>query len=203
MWRARYAAAAAILSVALAGCATEQTQEGRAPDVDVDVDPGRLPQYKTNWADVDVGTREHTVTVPVVRVEQETRQVSVPYIDINPPGSGNREERTITMEVDVPNAGYQLQITEVRAASDNLWVIANLTRAADQASAQVMTRVSDQVIVNAPEDLDVRKVIVGERPDGVYNQQYRFVDSRAALDQQLPKGGRVLYQRGGSPPQSN
>ena len=134
--------------------------------------------------------------------EQETRQVSVPYIDINPPGGRNREERTITMEVDVPNAGYQLQIMEVRAASDNLRVIANLTRAADQPSAQVMTRVSDQVIVNAPEDIDVRKVIVGERPEGAYNQQHRFVDSMAALDQQL-KGGRVLYQRGATPPQSN
>ena len=78
-----------------AGCTTEQTQPGEAPDIDVDVDPGQWPEYKVNWADVDVGTREQTVTVPVVRIEQETRQVTVPYIDINPPGAGNREERTI------------------------------------------------------------------------------------------------------------
>jgi len=180
--------------IALSGCRAEQTQEGRSPDVDVNVDPGQWPRYNIKWADVDVGTREQTVTVPVVRIEQETRQVTVPYIDINPPGAGAREERTISVDVDVPHAGYQLQITEVRAANDTLWVIARLTERS-QPAAQAVTRVADQVVVNAPEDLNVRRIVVGQRPQGVQNQQYRFVDSMAALDQQIPAGGRVLYQR--------
>lgn len=182
-----------------AGCTTEQTQPGEAPDIDVDVDPGQWPQYKVNWADVDVGTRERTVTVPVVRIEQETRQVTVPYIDINPPGAGDREERTVQVNVDVPHAGYDLQITEVRAAGDDLWVIAQLNER-DQAAAQAMTRVSDQVVVNAPADLDVRKVVVGQRPQGTGGGDHRFVDSMSTLDQTIPQGGRVLYQRGAAQP---
>lgn len=177
-----------------AGCTTEQTQPGEAPDIDIDVDPGQWPEYKVNWADVDVGTREQTVTVPVVRIERETRQVTVPYIDINPPGARDREERTIQVNVDVPHAGYDLQITQVRAAGDNLWVVARLDER-DQAAAQAMTRVSDRVVVNAPDDLDVRKVIVGQPPQGTGGGEHRFVDSMSALNQMIPQGSRVIYER--------
>jgi hypothetical protein len=194
----RLIGAGAILSAAVvfaAACEVEETREGAAPDVDVAVDAGRWPRYDVNWADVEVGTTERTVTVPVIRVDKETRQVTVPYIDINPPGAGAREERTISMDVSVPHAGYDLTISEVRAAEDDLWVIGRLSEA-DTAAAQVMTRVEDRVVVNVPSDLDVRKVVVGQRPDGVDNQQYRFVDSMAALEEQLPDAARVIYQRG-------
>jgi hypothetical protein len=178
----------------LAGCTTEQTQEAKAPDVDMEFEAGQWPKYDVKWADVDVGTRERTVTVPVVRVEQETREVSVPYLDINPPAGGAREEQTVAIEVDVPHSGHQLQIVEVRAAGDALWVIGQLTETGDD-TTQVATRVSDQVVVNAPEDLNIRKVVVGERPEGSYNQQFRFVDSMGALEQRIPEGARVLYRR--------
>ena len=187
-------AAAVLLLSGTLGCTAEKTAPGEAPDVDVDVDPGRWPEYKVNWADVDVGTRERTVTVPVVQVTQETRQVQVPYIDINPPGARDREERTIQLEVDAPHAGYQLQIAEVRAAGDDLWVVGRLTEA-NTSGAKAVTRISDQVVVNAPANLDVRKVIVGTRPPGGHNEQHRFVDSLDALNRSIPQGSRVLYQR--------
>lgn len=188
---------AAFLAVfGVVGCTAEQTEPAKAPDIDVSVEPGEWPDYNVKWADVDVGTREKTVTVPVVRIEQETKQVSVPFIDINPPGARDREERTIQVEVDAPHAGYQLQIVEVRAAGDDLWVIAEL-RDSGATSAQAITRVSDQVVLMAPEDLDVRKVIVGERPAGHYNQQHRFVSSKDVLNGMMPAGSRVLYSRGG------
>jgi len=180
------------------GCTTEQTRPGEAPDVDVDVDPGQWPEYKVNWADVDVGTREQTMTVPVIRIEEETRQVSVPYIDINPPGARDREERTIRVELDVPHAGYNLEITEIRATGDDLWVVARLNET-EQAATQAMTRASDQIVVNAPDDLDVRKVVVGRPPAVTGPQEYRFVDSMEALNQAIPQGGRVIYQRGAAP----
>jgi hypothetical protein len=176
-----------------AGCRAEQTQEAKAPEVDVDVESGQWPRYKVQWADVDVGTTQRTVTVPVVRVERETREISVPYIDINPPGAGDREERTVAVEVDVPHAGYQLQITDVLAHSDELWVVAHLIEASPEQGGG-STRLADQVVVNAPSDLDVEKVVVGGRPEGVFNRQHRFVESRAALDEQLPRGARVLYR---------
>lgn len=186
---------AVCLSGALVGgCSVEQERQAAAPDVDVDVDPGQWPEYDVSWADVDVGTQERTIEVPVVRVVQEKRQVSVPYIDINPPNARDKEERMVSMELEVPNAGYELNITEVRASQDDLWVIAHLT-STDEAATQAATRVSDQVVVNAPADLDVRKVIVGQRPAGVFNQQYRFVDSESALQRVMPQEARAIYQR--------
>jgi hypothetical protein len=190
-----------LMLLALAGgtsaaCDVTRTESGRAPSVDVDVDaePGRWPEYDVDWANVDVGTTQRTITVPVVRVVQETREISVPYIDINPPGARNREEQTITMEIEAPHAGYALRIVEVRATNDTLWVIGQLTENQQPANRE-MTRVSDQIVVNAPEDLDVRRVIIGDRPAGVYNQQFRYFSDRAAVDQAIPSGGRVLYRQ--------
>jgi hypothetical protein len=179
-----------------AACDVTRTEPGRAPNVDVDVDaePGRWPEYDVEWANVEVGTTQRTITVPVVRVVQETREITVPYIDINPPGARNREERTVAMEVEAPHAGYELQIVEVRAVNDTLWVIGEL-RGTAQPSSREATRVSDQVVINAPEDLDVRRVMIGARPAGVYNQQFRYFTDRSAVDQAIPSGGRVLYRR--------
>ena len=189
-----------LLAVAVAafmaapGCTAEKTQSAKAPDVDVDVDPGRWPKYNVKWADVDVGTTTKTITVPKLEWRREQTEIQVPYIDIKAPGSGDREERTITVELEVPDRGYELQIREIRAAGDDLWVVSELKRTG---SAQAgYGRVSDQVVVNAPEDLRVRRVIIGERPEGVYNQQYTFYSSMSVLQQRLPQGGgRVLYQR--------
>jgi hypothetical protein len=187
---ARYA----ILAITTAGiaCSVEQTREAEAPDVEVE--GGRLPQYDVRWADVDVGTTTKTIVVPVVRIERETRELTVPYIDITPAGAAAREERTISVEMDAPHAGYELRIEEVRAAGDDLWVIARLEER-EGAAAQVVTRVSDQVVVNAPPDLDIRRAVIGERPIGAFNEQYRFFDSMAALDAAVPAGARVLYRR--------
>ena len=185
-----------VLSVALisTGCTAEKTQSAKAPDIDVDVDPGRWPKYNVKWTDVDVGTTSKTVTVPKLEWKREQVQVQVPYIDIKAPGV-DREERTISVELEVPDSGYDLQIREIRAAGNELWVVSELKKTGKTNGNY--GRVSDQVVVNAPEDLQVRKVIVGERPEGVYNQQYTFYSDISALQQRLPGGGgRVLYQRG-------
>lgn len=184
---------AAALSFTVTGCSVEQTKSAKAPDVDVDVDPGRWPKYDVNWADVDVGTTTRTVTVPKLEWKREETQVQVPYIDIKAPNANNREERTVTVELEVPDAGYDLNIREIRAAGDQLWVISELKKTGEARAGY--GRVSDQVVVNAPEDLRVHRVVVGQRPEGVYNQQYSFYSDMQALQQRLPQGGgRVLYQ---------
>jgi hypothetical protein len=188
------AAAVVLMGSGTTGCTAEKTVPGEMPKVDVNLDPGQWPEYRVKWVDVDVGTRERTITIPVVQVTKETREVQVPYIDINPPGAADREERTIQVDVDAPHAGYDLQITEVRASGDDLWVVAEL-KETNREAARTIARIADQVIVNAPASLDVRKVIIGSRPAGDHNQQHRFVDSTAALNQALPQGGRIIYQR--------
>jgi hypothetical protein len=176
-------------------CSVEKTQSAKAPDVDVDVDPGRWPKYNVKWADVDVGTTTKTITVPKLEWKREQTQVQVPYIDIKAPGVTNREERTITVELEVPSRGYDLDIREIRAAGDELWVISELKHTGGAGEAG-HGRVSDQVVVNAPEDLRVRRVIVGQRPEGLFNQQYTFYSDMNTLQQSLPQGGgRVLYER--------
>jgi hypothetical protein len=180
--------------IATPGCTAEKTQSAKAPDVDVDIDPGRWPRYNVKWADVDVGTTTKTITVPKLEWTREQTEIQVPYIDIKAPASTDREERTITVELEVPERGYDLQIREIRAAGDELWVVSELKRTGNSRAGY--GRVSDQVVVNAPEDLRVRRVIIGERPEGVYNQQYTFYSNLSALQQKLPEGGgRVLYQR--------
>lgn len=56
-------------SITLAACDVEQTEEGEMPDVDVSVEEGNLPEYEVDGPDVEVGTKETTVEVPVVDVE--------------------------------------------------------------------------------------------------------------------------------------
>jgi hypothetical protein len=180
-----------------ASCSVEQTREAAAPDVDVDVDPGRWPKYDVNWADVDVGTSERTVQVPVVRIERESREITVPYIDIDVPGAGEAEDRTINVAADVPHGGYALEIEEVRAAEDDLWVVARLTESGAGRATKAITRVSDRVVVNAPADLDVRTVIIGERPDTADSEEHRFVSSMDELNRTIPTQARVIYQRNG------
>ena len=62
-----------------------KTQEGRLPDVDVDVESGQLPKYDIDTPDVDIGTKEVTVKVPDVDVDMEEKTVTVPDVDIEMP----------------------------------------------------------------------------------------------------------------------
>lgn len=55
----------------IGGCTAEQTQEGEAPDVDVE--GGQLPKYDVDAADVDVSADTQNV------------QVVTPDVDVNPP----------------------------------------------------------------------------------------------------------------------
>lgn len=82
--------AAALLLVALAGfglagCEVEQTEPGEAPDVDISVDEGELPEYEVETGDVEVGTEEKTIEVPTVDVEMPDEEEAEE--DPPPPGS--------------------------------------------------------------------------------------------------------------------
>jgi hypothetical protein len=52
----------------LAACAVEQTEEGEAPDVDIEA--GELPEYDVQPADVDVNWDTTTVRTPDIDVNQ-------------------------------------------------------------------------------------------------------------------------------------
>lgn len=181
-----------LILVPLTSCRVEQEQAGRLPDVDVDVQPGKLPEYNVQGPDVNVGVTERTVTVPKVIVVQEEQNVKVPYIDVNVPGA-NRQERTITTEVEVPSDGYALNIQGVYAIDNELWVVSRLQETNSNA-LRATVRVSDRIVVNAPE-LPVRQFIIGERPRGSFNEQYTFIRDRQQIASEL-QAGRQLYREG-------
>jgi hypothetical protein len=180
-----------LLLAPLAACRVEQERSAELPEVDVSVEPGQLPEYDIQGPDVNVGVTERTVTVPRVIVVQEEETVQVPYVDVDVPGA-EREERTITAEVEVPSGGYNLEIRDVYAVNDELWVVSRLEEI-DPNAPQSTTRASDRIVINAP-DMPVRHYIVGERPSGVFNEQYEFVGDRQEILPQL-EAGRQLYAR--------
>lgn len=63
---------APIFAIAMGACTAQKTQDGKAPDVDVE--GGQLPKYDVEPADVDIGTDTTTVRVPTVDVHPDTGQ---------------------------------------------------------------------------------------------------------------------------------
>ncbi|WP_181298241.1 hypothetical protein [Pseudomonas sp. Q2-TVG4-2] len=55
-----------LASLGLAGCDVEKTEEGSLPDVEVE--GGNMPEYDVDAPEVDVGSKEKTITVPDVDV---------------------------------------------------------------------------------------------------------------------------------------
>ena len=75
---------AALLGLSLTACSVDKTEEGEAPELDVDADAGQLPEYDVDTADVNVGTETTEVTVPEVDVTTDKEKVTVPDIDVEP-----------------------------------------------------------------------------------------------------------------------
>ena len=180
-----------LIVMPLGACRVEQEETGSLPDVDVDVEPGNLPEYDVQGPDVNVGVTERTVTVPRVVVVQEEETVEVPYIDVDLPDA-EQIERTITPEVEVPSGGYDLSIQGVYAIDNELWVVSSLEEV-DTEAPEAAVRVSDRVVLNAP-DMPIRHFIVGERPDAAFNEQYTFINSREEISSEL-NAGRQLYDQ--------
>lgn len=73
-------------SLVIAGCDVDKTQEGEMPEVNVQTEAGQLPAYEVETADVDIGTRQETITVPEVDITMpdEQRAERVPAQDPPP-----------------------------------------------------------------------------------------------------------------------
>lgn len=185
-----------LLLTGLYSCSVDQTKETKLPDVDVDVDvdveEGQLPSFDVDWADVNVGTKTQIVKVPKVRVILEEEEIEVPYIDVDMPESGEKEELTLAVEADIAGETHDLEIVKVYASGKRLYVISELKPTGQDLQDERM-RISDRLIINAP-DLDVKHYIVGKRPSGSFNNQYSYVDNMNALASKLT-GGKVIYQK--------
>lgn len=60
----------AFLGFGLAACTVEQTEEGNLPEYDVEqTEEGNFPEYDVDAADVEVTTETREITVPDVDIE--------------------------------------------------------------------------------------------------------------------------------------
>lgn len=171
-----------IVSVlALQSCKMNKEESGSLPDVDIDIDAdeGELPEYDINWADIDISTTTKTVKVPKVVVVMEEEEVEVPVIDFDIPGR-DKAERSLVVEAEVSGKEHELNIMEIRATKNRLYVISKLQELTTSLGDKTM-RIQDQVYVNAP-DLDVQHIIVGKKADRVYNSNYKYVESMTEVD---------------------
>ena len=66
----------------LTSCDVKQTQEAKAPTVQVS--PGQVPKYDVDTAKVSVDAKKTEVTVPKVTTEQKS--VTVPDVNVTMPG---------------------------------------------------------------------------------------------------------------------
>jgi Cu/Ag efflux protein CusF len=70
------------VALSLTSCDVKQTQEAKAPTVDVS--PGQMPKYDVDTAKVTVDSEKKEVTVPKITTEQKT--VTVPDVNVTMPG---------------------------------------------------------------------------------------------------------------------
>ena len=73
--------AATALVLSLASCRVKQTQEAKAPEVEVK--EGQMPKYDVDPAKVTVQPEKKEITVPKVTTEQKT--ITVPDVDVTMP----------------------------------------------------------------------------------------------------------------------
>ncbi len=172
-------------------CDVDKTQQGEMPEVDVDVEEGEMPEYDVDWMNVDVATTTKTVEVPKVTVVMEEEEVEVPVVNVNMPDDSANVERTIRVETEVSDEMRKVDIKELYATENRIYVIAELERTGEQLQDQTV-RVSDQVVINAPEDLIVTHYIIGEKPDRVFNDDYNYIASRNEISDKL-QGGKTIY----------
>ncbi|WP_318312603.1 hypothetical protein [Flagellimonas crocea] len=172
-------------------CDIKKEEKGEMPEVDVDVttEAGELPEYDVDWAEVDVSTTTKTVKVPKPIIVMEEEEVEVPVIDFNMPNEDN-EERTIMVEAEISGNDHELDIKEIRASQNRLYVISTLEKLDTDIGDKKM-RIQDQVELNAP-DLDVKHIIVGEKADNILNNQYTYVDSMSDMKDEV-KNAQVIY----------
>ncbi|WP_040251057.1 hypothetical protein [Psychroserpens mesophilus] len=189
-------ALSAIMATLILSCNVNQKKEAELPEVDVDVttEEGQLPTYEVNWADVNVGTTTKTVEIPKIVIVMEEEEVEVPFIDVDMPNDDSEKmERNIVIEAEVTDKEHDLEIKEVWASNNNLYVISELKMLSQDIGDKKM-RVSDQLTLNA-KDLNVKHYIIGERPDRVFNNQHTYVKSMSDLKTKLEGDYRVIYSK--------
>ena len=174
----------------LTSCDIKKTEGGDMPELDVDVEAeaGELPEYDVDWMDVDVTTTTKMVEVPKLVVVMEEEEVEVPVLDVDMPG--DKMERTLTVEAEIAGTDQDLDIKEVRATNNKLFVIATLEDNGTDLQGKTV-RKQDQVVLNAP-NMEVEYIIVGDKPNRMFNNNNRYYSNMNSFDDDVANA-QVIY----------
>ncbi|WP_031484401.1 hypothetical protein [Maridesulfovibrio frigidus] len=104
----------------------------------------------------------------------------------------NRKE--ITVELQVPDTTWTIQITEVTEVGNELWVVSHLSQASDMMGAQVISTVKDSIELVAP-DLPIKQFVTGKTWNWDNGKGYIFISSIKDIEQKLGTG-RIIYKPG-------
>lgn len=74
---------AALLAITTTGCRVKQTQEGKAPEIDVK--GGQVPKYDVTPAEVDIKMKKKEITVPDVDVKMPPKEATPPQTNEHKP----------------------------------------------------------------------------------------------------------------------
>ena len=102
------------------------------------------------------------------------------------------DEMSIAVEAEVSDVEHEIKISEIRASNKRLYVISKLTKKDTNLNGEVL-RVQDQIELNAP-DLDVKHIIVGEKPNRSFNSRYSYISDMNMLPENA-KDAKVIYKR--------
>ncbi len=180
------------LALFTTSCDVNKKESAELPEIDVDVEEGNLPEYEVNWADIDVTTTTKMVEVPKVVVVMEEEEVEVPVIDVDMPDEGEKYEQELIVEAEVEGTEHDINIQQIRASERRIYVIATLEALTKDIGDQNM-RVQDQVSLNAP-DLDVKYIIVGEKPNRIFNNRNMYVSNMNSLPKRV-QDAKIIYTK--------
>jgi len=181
----------ALGSLTLYNCDVDKKGKLEMPEVAVDVEEGNIPNFDVDWAEVNVGTKTKMVKVPTVKVVVEEMEVEVPYVDVDMPNE-DKEELSVAVEAEVNDFEHEINIKEIRASKNRLFVVSQLDKLDVDLDGNVL-RVQDQIELNAP-DLDIKHYIIGKKPNRSFNSRYTYVSNMNNLPTKV-KEAKVIYKK--------
>ncbi len=103
-------------------------------------------------------------------------------------------KKEITVELQVPDTTWTLQIKEVCEVGNELWVVSNLSQASNMMGAQIISTITDSIELGAP-DLPIKHFVIGKTWNWDNRGDYVFIKSIKDIEQELD-AGHTIYKPG-------
>lgn len=160
-------------------------QRGLAPDY-VDRYPKLLREIDAERVNAMIRKHLNPKTTSVVLAGTLSEPTTAPT------NQKSAQTRKLTVRLDTPDSGWNVEIQKVYRTGDTLAVISELARSGE-AAAQVISTVSDSVSIEATsEELKVRHYIIGKTWDWGESENTTFIESFDALSGSLDDA-ELLY----------